>query len=147
MNTLLAAIDMQRGKLAPATSDEITKATASLLTHAAAIGIKVENPVALKAVWSAHCRDMPGHLLATGLAAVLKHWTNTYCLPAPGAVWDQIETELDRMRADLATMERARFEAVGEIEPEDRKPSDETDAVLAETRRILKSAGARRRAA
>jgi len=127
----------------PATGREITDVAAALLTHAAATGIKVDNPAALKAVWESHCRDMPATLLATGLAEVLKYWTNTFCLPSPGAVWDQINARHVRMCSDLAAMEKAQamtLDADSQDAP-DRAPSAETDRMLAETLKILKGAG------
>lgn len=87
---------------------------------------------------------MPATLLASGLAEVLKHWTNTFCLPAPGEVWDQIEPEMLRMRRDLAVMEKADAMTAEQLDPIDRKPSAEMDEMLAKTRAILKAAGTRR---
>lgn len=148
MTSLLAAIDAQRAALAPATDEQITDACMSLLVHADVIGMnKIPEVAALKAVWSAHCGDMPGCLLAKGLAEVLKHWTNTFCLPAPGAVWEQIGTELARMRADLSTLEKAQAETAEQLDPLDREPSSDMEELLANTRRILRAAGGKRWAA
>lgn len=145
-NTLAEAIEAQRDKLATAAERDITNAAASLLTHAAATGIRVDDPIALKAVWAVHCRDMPACLLATGLAEVLKHWTNTFCLPAPGAVWDHIEPELVRMRRDLAIMQNARAATDDDvIDPADRTLSSETEAVMQRTLAHLRSASGNRR--
>jgi len=85
---------------------------------------------------------MPASLLATGLAEVLKHWTNTFCLPAPGAVWDEIQPALNRMRGDLVAMEKALAMTESDDSPDadDRSPSAETEKVIADTLRMLKAA-------
>lgn len=144
--SLLAAIEAQRNKLLPATGREITDVTAALLTHASAANIKVDNPAALKATWATHCQDMPADLLISGLRGVLKHWSNTYCLPQPGAIWEHIEPELIRMRRDMAILESAR-KATSEAldDPADRMPSAETDAVIAKTLAVLRTASGNRR--
>jgi len=128
-------------KMLPATGREITDVTAALLTHASAANIKVDNAAALKATWATHCQDMPAELLTRGLREVLKHWSNTYCLPQPGAVWEAIEPELARMRRDLAAMEKAYAMTIGDSpDAPDRKPSAETDAMIEQTLQILKNA-------
>jgi hypothetical protein len=130
--------------LRPVTQAEVGQACKTLLMHASVIGMKtIPDMPSMLAVWSTHCRDMPAVLLASGLASVLKHWKNTFCLPAPGAVWEAIEPELNQMRGDLAIMERAMKmtqERAEEI-PEDRDVSPEMAAMLAQTRKILASAG------
>jgi hypothetical protein len=136
------AIEAQRGVLRSATAAEIASACEALVTHAAVTGINIPDGANLVAVWAAHCRDMPASLLATGLAEVLKHWTNTFCLPAPGAVWEEVTPALLRMRSDLGAMERAlAMTAQADLDPDDRQPSEDTERLLAETKAMLKSAG------
>lgn len=142
MTSLFQAIDAQRDRLAPATAEQIRSACAALVLHADAAGIKCPDVESLFAVWATHCREMPGELLSSGLAQVLRNWTNTFCLPAPGAVWEQIEFELARMRRDLAKLEGARNEVAEDLDPLDRKLSKETDAVIADTLKLLKAKSA-----
>lgn len=140
--TLQSAIDAQREKLRPANAAEISSACKALLTHAKVTGMKQQAEVGeMHAVWSAHCRDMPATLLASGLAEVLKHWKSTFCLPAPGAVWEQIEPDLRRVRQDLATLENAMRMTADNDNPDadDRSPTSETQDVIDRTLAMLKS--------
>lgn len=144
---LAEAIDAQRGLLRPANDAEIASACKALLLHADVIGMsKIPGAADLHSVWRGHCRDMPARLLATGLAEVLKHWANTFCLPAPGAVWDHIDAENQRMRRDLAIMQNARAATDDDaIDPADRALSSETEAVMQRTLAHLRSASGNRR--
>jgi hypothetical protein len=139
--SLQTAIDAQRLKMRPANDAEITSAVQALVTHAAATGITCGPMASVKAVWQAHCREMPAVLLASGLAKVLRGWTNTFCLPAPGAIWEAIEGDLSQFRRDLGQMERARGRTIFsdlDFPPEDLKPNSDTQKVLDETLALLK---------
>lgn len=118
------------------------------MTHAGATGINIPDGAGLVAVWIAHCRDMPAVFLASGIAEVLKHWTNTFSLPAPGAVWEHIKPQLRRAQADLAMLENAMRQTAEADDPDadDRAPTDETQAIIDKTLAILGAAsGGRRR--
>lgn len=126
------------------------KACEALITHAGATGINIPAGADLFAVWKVHCRDMPACLLATGLPDVLKHWTNTFSLPSPGAVWEAIKPQVRRAQADLAILENAMRQLPDTDDPDadDRAPTPETQRIVDQTVAHLKSVtGSQRRIA
>lgn len=147
--TLRNAIEAQREMLIGPTNAEIAAICKALVRHAEATGIKPPSTESLYSTWLANCRDMPAVLLASGLAEVLKHWANTFCLPAPGAVWEAIKAPHCRMCKDLDIMEKAQAMTLDADSPDalDRAPTVETDRIIAETLAVLRAAGRGKRAA
>lgn len=142
---LMEAISLAEQRLTPVTEQQIMVGIAKILRHASTYSIPNVDAKAVAESYRIGVAGMPGLLFEEAVLDVVRHATDTFRVPPPGAIWERIRdkhvkwsAERNRLRTAQWKMEQTGEwvdDRVGprEMDPETQRIFDETMAKIKAT--------------
>lgn len=134
MKTISANLSFAERRLLPIDEKTLAVGVDKLVRHARTYNIPCD-PKAVSGSWREGTRGMPASLFEEGLTNLLRRWRDTFRLPPPGALWDEIREQHARMTDERNRLETAaRFGKPSEtVKPEGCVAPEEIDRIVSET--------------